>query len=73
MHQASLINEGRAVDENRLQERKLVYTALLVACAVIGLAANPTAGIWSFLQVGLMIELIYYLGSRRGGWSRRRW
>jgi hypothetical protein len=58
---------------SRLEERKLVYTALLIACAVIALAANPSAGFWSFFQVSLMIELTYFLSGQRGGLTRRRW
>ena len=56
-----------------LQERKLVYTALLIACGVIALAASPAAGIWSFVQVGLMMECMYYLNSKHGDWHRKRW
>ncbi|MEM9255426.1 MAG: hypothetical protein AAGA91_08260 [Pseudomonadota bacterium] len=55
------------------QERPLVYTALLIACAVIGLGAGPAVGAWSFLQVAIMIELAYWLGTRRGvGHDKRR-
>ncbi len=49
-----------------MQERKLVYTALLIACAVIALGAGPLVGLWSFLQVGVMIELACWLGLQRG-------
>ena len=38
-----------------LQERKLVYTALCIACLAIALGAGPVPGIWSFVQVAIMI------------------
>lgn len=53
-------------------ERQLVYTALLIACAVIALAAGPLAGAFSFGQVAVIIELAYWLGRHRG-YTRRRW
>ncbi|MFK7976976.1 MAG: hypothetical protein AB8C02_12620 [Halioglobus sp.] len=47
---------------NGWRERRLVYVALLVACLVLGLAAGPLAGIWSFVQVAVLIELTCHLG-----------
>ena len=61
--------------ENRvsgLQERKLVYTALFIACGVIALGAGPVAGLWSFVQVAVMIELAYWIRESSGGYIRRR-
>jgi hypothetical protein len=55
-----------------MEERKLVYMALLIACGVIALSAGPTAGIWSFVQVGLMIELSFWLGTHGAGGVRKR-
>lgn len=52
------------------RERRLVYVALLVACCVLGLAAGPLAGIWSFVQVALLIELTCYLGKQSLGKTR---
>ena len=54
------------------EERRIVYLGLLIACAVIAVAAGPLAGVWSFVQVGVMIELGNWLTARRGGITRRR-
>lgn len=56
-----------------LQERKLIYSALLIACGVIALAAGPVAGLWSFMQVAIMIELAHWFSTSTGMHSRRRW
>ena len=55
-----------------LQERKLVYAALAIACSVIALGAGPVPGIWSFVQVAIMIELAYWIGGSTGVYHRRR-
>ncbi|MFT4614896.1 MAG: hypothetical protein ACI9NT_002047 [Bacteroidia bacterium] len=55
-----------------LQERKLVYTALLIACGVIALGAGLVPGLWSFVQVAIMIELAYWIRTSSGGYTRRR-
>ena len=57
---------------NGSAERRLVYTALLIACGVIALAAGPLAGAFSFVQVAVIIEFAYWLGTHRG-YTRRRW
>lgn len=55
------------------RERRLVYAALLVACLVLGLAAGPLAGVWSFVQVAVLIEVTCRLGtSRNDVWKYRR-
>jgi len=54
-------------------ERRLVYTALAIACTVIALAAGPVVGIWSFLQVALIIEAANCVGRRRPAPPRRLW
>lgn len=57
---------------NGWRERRLVYAALLAACAVLGLAAGPLAGIWSFVQVAVLIELTCRLGRHRNDiWKYR--
>ena len=58
---------------NGTGERSLVYTALAIACAVIGLAAGPVAGFWSFLQVAAIIEFANWIGRQRPQQTRRRW
>ena len=57
---------------NRPGVRQLVYTALFILCAPMALATGPTAGIWSFLIIGAVIELAYWIGTPRGGYSGRR-
>lgn len=64
-------NSDKAVQGMR--ERKLIYSALVIACGVIGLAAGPIAGLWSFAQVAIMIELAHWFGTSAGVHSRRRW
>ncbi|NND66792.1 MAG: hypothetical protein HKN19_04310 [Halioglobus sp.] len=64
-------NSNKAVEG--IKERKLIYCALLIACGVIALAAGPVAGLWSFAQVAIMIELAHWFGTSTGVQSRRRW
>ena len=47
------------------EERFLIYTALLILCALISALAGPAAGIWSFFQVTATIEIIGWMGSKR--------
>lgn len=55
------------------KERRLVYAALLIACCVLGAAAGPVAGVWSFVQVAAIIELTCRLGTGRNEhWKYRR-
>lgn len=57
---------------NGWEERRLVYLALLIACTVLGFAAGPIAGFWSFLQVTAIIELTCWIGATRGNnWKHR--
>lgn len=53
------------------EERKLVYSGLLIACGVIALGAGPAAGLWGFVQVAILIELAGWLGAHRGDSTRR--
>ncbi|MFT4519111.1 MAG: hypothetical protein ACI9JM_001502 [Halioglobus sp.] len=54
------------------EERRLVYVALMIACSVLGAAAGPIAGFWSFFQVAALIELTCWIGSNRShNWRHR--
>ena len=51
---------------DRTDERILVYMALLIVCCTIGTFLGLLAGIWTFLQIAAVIELMYWLGSNPG-------
>jgi hypothetical protein len=55
-----------------LEQRRLVYISLFIACSAMAIAAGLKAGIWSFVQVGVMIELLGWLTGRRAPVSRPR-
>lgn len=50
-----------------LEDRFLIYTALLVVCATSGAFLGLTACICSFVQVAAVIELIYWFAFRVAG------
>ncbi|GAB5450126.1 MAG: hypothetical protein Hals2KO_04540 [Halioglobus sp.] len=54
------------------EQRRLVYTALLIACLVIALGAGYVVGLWSFVQVAVMIELANWLAQQRTDFRNRR-
>ncbi len=58
---------GREQDMDRTDERFLVYTALLVVCSTIGTFLGLAAAAWTFFQVAVVIEVMYWLGSNPGG------
>ena len=43
-------------------ERILVYTSLLMLCSFAGALIGLQAAIWSFLQIAVVIEVLYWLG-----------
>jgi hypothetical protein len=45
-----------------VEERFLIYTALVVVCAAAGSLLGLAVAIWSFLQMVVVIELMYMLG-----------
>ena len=51
---------------DRTEERFLVYTALLIVCSTIGSFLGLGVGIWTFIQIAAVIELMYWLGSHPG-------
>jgi len=48
---------------NRWDDRWLVYPVLLLLCAALSLCTGPAAGLWSLLQVAVVIELTRWLGA----------
>ncbi len=48
-----------------LEERFLVYTALLVPCSTLSMFAGPGAGVWALLQIALVVEMVYWIGFER--------
>jgi hypothetical protein len=47
------------------EERFLVYAALLVPCSTLSAFAGPGAGIWTLLQVAMVVEMVYWIGFER--------
>ena len=52
-------------------ERRLVYTGLMLVCGAVAVLLGIEAGIWTFVQMTVATELMYWLGSPFGG-SRSR-
>lgn len=44
-----------------LEPRITVYAALGLLCTAVSALAGPVAGIWSFVQMAAVIELLYAL------------
>ena len=47
---------------DKLEERFLIYTALLLLCAVASVFLGMTAGLWTFVQMAAVVELTYLIG-----------
>lgn len=47
-----------------VEERFLIYTALLVLCATSGAFLGPVAALCTFVQVAAIIELVYWFAFR---------
>lgn len=45
----------------KLGERVLIYSVLAALCALTSAIVNVAAGLWSFVQVVAVIELIYWV------------
>ena len=58
---------------NSPNERILIYVALLVVCGAASVLVGPTAGIYSFLQIALVIEIFYWIRTRGGKKPLRNW
>ncbi len=58
---------------DELHGRPLIYATLLFFCGVIGALTEPAMGLWSFLQVATVIEIIYWIGLDGGEDSASGW
>ena len=47
---------------NTVDERFMIYSALVILCSTASVFMGPAAGIWSFIQIGAVIELMYWIG-----------
>ena len=47
---------------NILDERFVIYTALVLLCSIASVFLGMAAGLWSFLQIAAVIELLYWVG-----------
>jgi hypothetical protein len=45
-----------------LGERFVIYTALVLLCSIVSVFLGMAAGLWSFLQIAAVIELLYWAG-----------
>jgi hypothetical protein len=48
---------------NTLDGRLLVYAALVILCSAASVFLGLVAGFWSFVQIVVVIELTYSIGS----------
>jgi len=51
---------------NKWKERILIYTALAVLCGMTAAFAGTAAGIWTFVQVVAVIEILYWIARPAG-------
>ena len=51
---------------NKLGERILIYAVLGLLCTLTGAVVGTAAGIWSFVQIVAVIELIYWIAGPLG-------
>ena len=55
-----------------LDERFLIYAALLILCSAASVFVGLAAGLWSFVQIAAVIEFMYWIGTP-GSAERRSW
>ena len=55
-----------------IEERVLIYTALAVVCAFVGVFAGSVAGALTFVQIAAVIEALFWFGVPRPGASKHR-
>ncbi|MEH6637131.1 MAG: hypothetical protein V7700_16545 [Halioglobus sp.] len=58
---------------NSSNERILIYVALIILCAAASVFVGLTAGIYSFLQIAVVIEFFYWIRTRGGNKPSRNW
>ena len=59
---------------DKLKERIVIYAALAMLCALTATIVGAAAGLWSFIQIVAVVELIYWTArpSDRGSASNFR-
>jgi hypothetical protein len=50
-----------------LEERVLIYTALAVVCSFAGVFVGLTPAALTFIQIGAIVEALYWFGLPRQG------
>ncbi len=58
---------------NSSNESILIYAALIILCGVASVFVGLTAGIYSFLQIAVVIEFFYWIRTRGGRNPSRNW
>ena len=56
----------------RKDERTLIYIALLLIGSVVGLVMGSSAALWTVLQVAIVVELLFWLGTPAQSQRERR-
>ncbi|MBT4521962.1 MAG: hypothetical protein HOC23_18340 [Halieaceae bacterium] len=56
-----------------LDERFLIYAALAILCSTVSVFLGLAAGVWSFLQICAVIELLFWIGAPEGDDSVTNW
>lgn len=47
---------------NPIEERFLIYTALVLVCSTASVFVGWQAGFWTLVQMAGVVELVYWLG-----------
>jgi ABC-type microcin C transport system permease subunit YejE len=55
-----------------IEERILIYIALAVVCALVGVFAGMIFGALTFLQIAAVIEALFWFGMPKPGASKHR-
>lgn len=50
---------------NKLEERLLIYGAVLVLCGIAAAFLGAAVGLYTFIQIAAVIEFTYWFGSPR--------
>ena len=57
---------------SKLEERALIYIAMMIFCSVAGVFMGLAAGVWTFIQMAAVIEILYSLGNSNNSSSVHR-
>jgi hypothetical protein len=58
---------------NTLDGRLLVYAALVILCSAASVFLGLVAGFWSFVQIVVVIELMYSIRTLGRNHSAKNW